>query len=118
LQQKNKYDKMQKVSELLVNNQCKLSVYFMPITKSAKKALRQSKRRKKENLTWKMKIKNLQQEIKNLVEEKKIDKARELLPTFYKTIDKAAKSNIIKKNTAARKKSRMTSFVSKVEGSK
>jgi len=42
----------------------------MPITKSAKKALRQSFRRKARNLVYKKKVKNLLKEVKKLVSEK------------------------------------------------
>ena len=76
----------------------------MPITKSAKKALRQSKKRRTLNLrrlgTMRENIKN----IKKLVEENKKEEAQKLLPQTYKAIDKAFKRNILKKNTAARKK--------------
>jgi len=83
----------------------------MPVTKSAKKALRQSLRRRARNLQRKKKIKDLVKEIKSLVKEKKIDKAKELLPQLYKALDKAAKVGTIKKNTASRKKSKITKFV-------
>ncbi|MCD6094794.1 30S ribosomal protein S20 [bacterium] len=83
----------------------------MPITKSAKKALRKDIKRHKRNLAWKKKIKSLQKEIKKLLEKKEIEKAKKLLPQFYKIVDKAAKNNVIKKNTAARKKSRLSRLI-------
>jgi len=85
----------------------------MPITKSAKKALRQSERKRIKNLQKKRKIKNLIKQIKILVSQKKIEEAKKLLPQVYKFLDKAAKTGLIKKNTAARKKSRITRLVSK-----
>jgi small subunit ribosomal protein S20 len=85
----------------------------MPITESAKKALRQSLRRRARNIQKKQKIKNLLKEVKNLVSQKKIEEARKLLPQVYKLLDKAAKTGLIKKNTAARKKSRVTKLISK-----
>jgi len=48
-----------------------------------------------------------------LVLEKKIEEAKKLLPQVYKILDKSAKVGIIKKNTAARKKSRITKLVNK-----
>ena len=36
-----------------------------------------------------------------------IEKAKELIPNLYKAIDKTAKRGILKKNSAARKKSRL-----------
>jgi len=83
----------------------------MPITKSAKKALRQSVKRKKGNLQRKRKIKDLVKEIRNLVAQKKIAEAKKLLPQVYKAFDKAAKVKTIKKNTASRKKSRLTKLL-------
>ena len=84
-----------------------------PITKSAKKALRQSKKRRVRNIQKKKIIKKLFKEIKNLVSEKKKEEAKKLLPQVYKLLDKAAKTGLIKKNTAARKKSRITKLINK-----
>ena len=83
----------------------------MPITKSAKKALRQARKRERRNLLWKNKIKKIKKDIKRLIENKKIAEAKKILPQFYKAVDKAAKNNIIKKNTAAHKKSRLTKLI-------
>lgn len=85
----------------------------MAITKSAKKALRQSLRRKKRNLVYKNKIKDLQKQVKDLVSQKKIKEAKALLPKIYKALDKAAKVGVIKKNAASRKKSRLTKLIAK-----
>lgn len=79
----------------------------MPITKSAKKALRQSIRRRERNLLKKEAFKNATKKIKKLVQAGKVDEAKELIPEAYKAIDKAAKTGVIKKNTASRKKSRL-----------
>lgn len=83
----------------------------MAITKSAKKAIRQNKRRKVQNLIYKNKIKILSKEIKSLVSAKKINEAKALLPKLYQALDKAAKVGVIKKNNASRKKSRITKSV-------
>lgn len=85
----------------------------MPITKSAKKAVRQNQRRRARNLVYKKKMKNLIKEVRSLVLEKKIEQAKKLLPQVYKILDKAAKVNVIKKNTADRKKSRITKLANK-----
>lgn len=82
-----------------------------PITKSAKKALRQSLRRGSKNTKTKIKIKNLLKEVKILVSHKKIEEAKKLLPQVYKNLDKAAKTKLIKKNTASRKKSRISRLI-------
>ena len=85
----------------------------MPITKSAKKALKQSKKRRKENLRRLNAMRDIVKQIKKLVLENKKEQALKLLAQAYKAIDKAAKNNVIKKNTAARKKSRLTKLVNK-----
>ena len=54
------------------------------------------------------KIKGLVKEFQDLVSQQKVEKAKKLLPQIYKAIDKAAKVNVLKKNTAARKKSKIT----------
>lgn len=79
----------------------------MPITKSAKKALRQNLRRKERNLSYKNKIKGLFKNVQALLAEKKTAEAKALLPQIYKALDKAAKAGVIKKNAASRKKARM-----------
>lgn len=86
-----------------------------PITKSAKKALRQNVKRRKRNVRRKEKIKDLIKEARVLVGQKKIEEAKKLLPQIYKALDKTAKVGTIKKNTAARKKSRITKLVNKTK---
>lgn len=88
----------------------------MAITQSAKKALRQSVRRRAGNIVYKEKIKNLLKEVKNLVSQKKVQEAETLLKNIYKVLDKAAKKGVIKKNTASRKKSRISKLISKIKG--
>lgn len=85
----------------------------MPITKSAKKAIRQNIKRKKRNISYKKKMRLLTKQVRSLVLEKKNDEAKNILPKLYKAIDKVAKVGVIKKNTASRKKSRITKFIGK-----
>jgi len=87
----------------------------MAITKSAKRAIRVSGRRRVKNLLKMKKIKNLLKEVRNLVSQKKIEEAKKLLPQVYKILDKAAKTGLLKKNTVARKKSRITILINKPE---
>lgn len=58
-------------------------------------------------------MRSVTKDFKKLVAEKKKDEALSLLPKVYKTIDKSAKRGVIKKNTASRKKSRLTQLVNK-----
>ncbi|OHA73907.1 MAG: 30S ribosomal protein S20 [Candidatus Wildermuthbacteria bacterium RIFCSPLOWO2_02_FULL_47_9c] len=85
----------------------------MPITKSAKKALRQSIKRKARNLKRKAAFKALIKQEKKLLEQKNVEEAQKLLPQLYKALDKAALKGVLKPNTAARKKSRLTKLLQK-----
>ena len=85
----------------------------MPITSSAKKALRQSKKRKLQNLQFKRKFKSAVKEFREEIGIKSLEKAKNLLPNVYQAVDKAAKKGVIKKNTANRYKSRLTHLLNK-----
>ena len=85
----------------------------MPITQSAKKALRQSIKRRARNLKQKEAYKNLVKEIRGFSTAGKIAEAEKLLPALYKSLDKAAKTNVIKKNKAGRLKSRLSKLILK-----
>lgn len=78
----------------------------MPITSSAKKALRQSKRRHEQNVAKKEAFKAALKNVQKLTAAKQIDAAATALREAYQKIDKAAKTGVIHKNTAARLKSR------------
>lgn len=81
---------------------------YMPITKSAKKALRQNKTHKTRNLKTKRELKGALKKMEALLASQNNEEAKKSLPQIYKTLDKAAKRGVIKPNTAARKKSRIT----------
>ena len=78
----------------------------MPITSSAKKALRQNKTKKALNEATK---KALREAIKSFKKNLK----PENLSLVYKKLDKAAKSFVIKKNKASRLKSRLSHLMAK-----
>jgi small subunit ribosomal protein S20 len=86
----------------------------MANTKSAKKALRQSIKRKESNLLWKKRIKDVLKTIKKHLEESTLNtdiiKKEESL--FYKVVDKAAKNNVFHKNKANRIKARVSKNIS------
>lgn len=85
----------------------------MPITTSAKKAIRSSTKKKIFNLRKKNQMTSVVKQYKKLVDAKDSKGAEKLLPTLQKAIDKAAKTGLIKKNTAARKKSRLMKKLAK-----
>ena len=51
--------------------------------------------------------------VAKLVSEKKRKEAEAALPAAYKAIDKAWKRGVVKKNNAARKKSRLAKMINK-----
>ena len=85
----------------------------MPNTKSAEKALRQSQKRRIKNLGKAGAYKNAVKQFKKYMAAGNTDEARKLLPMVYKKLDKAAKAGVIKKNKAARLKSRTTKLLQK-----
>jgi small subunit ribosomal protein S20 len=60
-----------------------------------------------------MRVRNAIKEVRVLISQKKTEEARLLLPKLYKALDKAAKVGVMKKNTASRKKSRITLSLAK-----
>ncbi len=85
----------------------------MPITTSAKKALRQNKARNARNVVRKDAYKAQVTGFRKLVVAKKMEEAAKALPLVFKTLDKAAKSKVIEKNKASRLKSRLSQLINK-----
>jgi len=85
----------------------------MPITKSAKKALRASRRRRVFNLRRQAVLRDVTKKIKKLIGGGQMAEAAELVPMAYQAIDKAKKRGVIKANTATRRKSRLATAVIK-----
>ena len=83
----------------------------MAIKKSAKKAAKRALKNYEVNLQFKIAMKKAVKEYKKILEAGEKEKAKELLAKVYKAIDKAAKRGVIKKQTAARKKSRLAKKV-------
>lgn len=76
--------------------------------KASKKSARKDLKKRVMNKALKTKIKNL---TKKLLEEKDPEKKKTTLKQLYSYYDKAVKRDIIKKNTAARKKSKITKLI-------
>ena len=87
----------------------------MPITTSAKKALRQNKARHARNLIKKEAYKKAVVKYRKLVVAKSIDEAKKLLPLVFKALDKAAKTKVIEKNKASRLKSRLSKMIAEAK---
>lgn len=82
----------------------------MPITQSAKKAVRGSLRKKAFN---DRRTRVMKEVIKKIEKTSKSDKpaAAKMLSSAYAAIDKAAKKGVIKKNNASRKKARLSRLI-------
>ena len=85
----------------------------MPIKASAKKELRKAKKRRVLNVRRQKTMRDALKNIKKLILAGKKDEAKEMVSIAYQAIDKAAKRGVIKKNTAARKKSRLMKDLNK-----
>lgn len=85
----------------------------MPITKSAHKALRQSKKRHIANKNKMTELKSVIKDFKKMVIAGKTKDAKKQLSIVFKKLDKAAKTNIIKKNKSNRLKSRLSKLLDK-----
>jgi len=86
----------------------------VPIKKSAKKYMRVTDRKTVRNKIVKGTFRNAIKETKENVAAGKVAEAQELLKRAIKALDKAAQKKVIKKNTAARKKSRLNAAVKKL----
>lgn len=83
----------------------------MPIIQAAKKYMRVTKRKTIQNKKVKGAFKNAIKSTREAVAANNIEDAQKWLKVAQKTIDKATQKKIIKKNTAARKKSRLNKLV-------
>jgi len=86
----------------------------MPITRSAKKALRASQKKRTFNLIRKDRASKAVKSVKKLVEGGKKKEAMAALRLAQKALDKAAKAHTIDKNTASRRKSRLSKMIKKI----
>ena len=79
----------------------------MPITKTAKRALKKSLKRREKNVLQKEVLKKTEKKFFKLLASNNLEEAKKALNLLYKLLDKAAKTNLIKKNKAKRDKSRL-----------
>ncbi|QQS15376.1 MAG: 30S ribosomal protein S20 [Candidatus Moraniibacteriota bacterium] len=85
----------------------------MPIKDSAKKYMRVTAKKTERNKVAKGVFKSAIKKTREAVKAKDIETAQKELKLAIKSLDKASEKNIIKKNTAARKKSRLNALVKK-----
>ncbi len=87
----------------------------MPNTKSAKKRLRQSFKRRERNRYYVRRMKTEAKKVLEAVAQKDLERAKEQLRVAMKWIERAAARGAIHKNEAARRQSRVASAVAKLE---
>ena len=80
----------------------------MPNVKSAEKRMRQSEGRRENNRRRRSEMRTEIKRFRQLLSDKKVDDAREVLKEVYAVIDRTAQKGVIHSNTAARYKSRLT----------
>jgi len=86
----------------------------MAITRSAKKALRSSLKKREFNLARKNKVSKSLKSLKKLIAEKNKKEAMVVMRAVQKALDKAVKGHTLDKNTASRKKSRLSKMIKKI----
>ncbi len=79
----------------------------MPILHAAYKSIKVTKRRTARNISIKSLLKTETKKFLDLLAEKKVDESKKQLVKLVSTLDKATSKNIIHRNTASRKKSRL-----------
>lgn len=82
--------------------------------KSAEKRIRQTKKRTERNRYYKTRIKNITKAIREAVASNDVAKAQEALKVANKEFHKYVSKGILKKNTVARKVSRLNASVKKI----
>ncbi|GBC77155.1 30S ribosomal protein S20 [bacterium HR08] len=83
----------------------------MPRTKSAKKQLRKSLKRREINRRNLSRLRTYIKKLRRAIEAGDAPLARELLPQTVSIIDKSIQKGVIHRNAAARYKSRLTTLV-------
>jgi small subunit ribosomal protein S20 len=86
----------------------------MANTVSALKRVRQTERKTANNRLRKSRMRTQVKKMRKLLDSKNANEAQAALPETYSMIDRAAKWGVIKKNTAARYKSRLTARFQKL----
>lgn len=88
----------------------------MPHSISAKKRVRQNEKRRDRNKGVRSETKTWVKKVRTAAASKNAADARASAMVAIRKIDKAAKKGVIKKNAAARKKSRLAKMLNKLPG--
>ena len=86
----------------------------MPSHKSAKKRMRQDKKRNLSHKSLKSEVRTSIKKLSAEIEGKNLEEAKVSLSKTVSLLDKAAKKEIIHKNAASRKKSQLTKKIKQI----
>ena len=86
----------------------------MANTRSAIKRIRSSARKRERNRVFRSRVRTLVNRTRKLIDEGKVDEAKEQAQVTVVALDKAAQKGIIHKNKAARHKSRLMKRINKL----
>ena len=86
----------------------------MPNTKSAERRMRSNTRKQARNQSVKSRLRTLERKYEDLEKKGSKTDAETAFRSFASALDKAAKSGVIHKSTADRKKSRLATRLNKV----
>ncbi len=89
----------------------------MPNKPSAIKRLRSSKRKQRRNQLHRGRARTAVKKARRLMDQGRLDEAREAVYEAVSALDKAAAKGVIHKNNAARRKSRLMSRLNQIERS-
>jgi len=87
----------------------------MPITKSAKKALKQSEKKHSRNEHFKDLYRETRKAFEKAISTKNLEEAKAVLTKLHSNIDKLSKKNVIHKNNGSRKKSKFALILKGLE---
>ena len=90
----------------------------MPNTKSAERRMRSSARKNTQNKSVKARLHTLEKNFTTLAAAGKKDEAQTALKAVISAFDKAAKTGVVHKGTASRKKSRLASQLNRASAAK
>ncbi|MBP9770932.1 30S ribosomal protein S20 [Candidatus Gracilibacteria bacterium] len=87
----------------------------MPVIQSAKKQMRQALKRRERNAPHRNELKTVFKKQMKYITDGKLEEAVKFMPTAFSVIDMCLKRNLIHKNNAANKKSRLALALSKAQ---
>ncbi len=89
----------------------------MPKIKSAIKRVEVAERNREKNRSWKSAVRTVRNNVVDAIKDQDAKASAEAMNEAFSVIDRAVSKGVIHRNTAARRKSRLTKMALKVKGS-